>query len=91
MKEPSESSSSDSYHLLAKSDLLYWRANGTTNLVKWMTLFLQAVECMGREKKRSQNLDFLRLANFFLRLRGAKSQKSFATTPFLRLQNANSL
>ena len=43
------------------------------------------LECMGREKKRSQNLDFLRLANFFLRLRGAKSQKSFATTPFLRL------
>eukprot|EP01035_Chromulina_nebulosa_P034195 gene34195-45859_t len=44
MKEPSESSSGDSYHALAKSDLLYWRSNGTTNLVKWMPLFLQAVK-----------------------------------------------
>ena len=44
MKEPSESSSGDSYHALAKSDLLYWRSNGTTNLVKWLPLFLQAVK-----------------------------------------------
>ena len=45
MKEPSESSSSsDSYHVLAKSDLLYWKANGTTNLIKWMPMFLQAVK-----------------------------------------------
>jgi len=44
MKEPSESSSSDSYHVLAKSDMLYWKANGTTNLVKWMPMFLQAVK-----------------------------------------------
>ena len=44
MKEPSESSSSDSYHVLAKSDMLYWKANGSTNLVKWMPMFLQAVK-----------------------------------------------
>ena len=44
MKEPSESSGSDSYHVLAKSDMLYWKANGTTNLIKWMPMFLQAVK-----------------------------------------------
>ena len=44
MKEPSESSGSDSYHLLAKSDMLYWKSNGTTNLIKWMPMFLQAVK-----------------------------------------------
>ncbi len=44
MKEPSESSSSDSYHCLAKRDMLYWKSNGTTNLIKWMPNFLQAVK-----------------------------------------------
>ena len=44
MKEPSDISSHDSYHALAKSDMLYWRSNGTTNLIKWMPLFLQAVK-----------------------------------------------
>ncbi len=49
------------------------------------------LECMGREKKRSQNLEFLRLAKLLLRLRGAKSQKWFASTHFLRPEIANSL
>ena len=40
MKEPSESSSGDSYHALAKSDLLYWKSNSTTNLLKWQPMFL---------------------------------------------------
>ena len=44
MKEPSESSSGDSYHVLAKSDLLYWKSNGVTNLLQWQPKFLQAVK-----------------------------------------------
>ena len=42
------------------------------------------LKCMGREKKWSQNLNFLRL-------RGAKSQNWFASTHFLRPEIANSL
>ena len=42
------------------------------------------LKCTGREKKWSQNLNFLRL-------RGAKSQNWFASTHFLRPEIANSL
>lgn len=43
---------------------------------------------MGKREKTVANCFFLRVANLFLRLRLAKPQKWFATTPFLRLRDA---